>query len=518
LRIAATVDVSSFHDRFRPTNDNDWDAYVNAGLAQPDDKGVVQPMLLERLPRQDDGTWIVNSDGTMKTILTLRKDLRWQDGEPLTSADFVFAFRVYSDREISLLQTVPERYMSSVAAVDDRTFEINWRQTFVEAGAPAKNHLMPIPLHLLGDLFEQDKKAFLASPFWTTEQYVSTGPFAVVSRDPGVRVVLQANPNFVVGRPRIDAVHLEVVPDRNAIVVRLLGGDVDFSEYRSVQAETAQFLGEHWKMNGAGHIYSGLAGARDMWFQRRDVPGHQKAILDVRVRQAFMHAIDREALGRVETAGLAGLADTPYAPTDVLFPRVDRAITKYPLDTRRTEMLLNQAGWTKAADGLFRDASGAALDVEITASSDHPREPLVISDYLKQAGINATPIPTTEEQEADAESRASFPGVAVSSGQPGMYTRVWGANAATAAGGWRGQNRMGYANPQLDALIERLNSALDGRVRDDLNVEMEALISADVALGHLYYTVRPAAAVTSLKGISGLAGSYSWNVWEWRFE
>jgi peptide/nickel transport system substrate-binding protein len=255
-----------------------------------------------------------------------------------------------------------------------------------------------------------------------------------------------------------------------------------------------------------------------MWFQRRDVPGHQKAILDVRVRQAFMHAIDPEALGRVETAGLAGLADTPYAPTDVLFPRVDRAITKYPLDTRRTEMLLNQAGWTKAADGLFRDASGAALDVEITASSDHPREPLVISDYLKQAGINATPIPTTEEQEADAESRASFPGVAVSSGQPGMYTRVWGANAATAAGGWRGQNRMGYANPQLDALIERLNSALDGRVRDDLNVEMEALISADVALGHLYYTVRPAAAVTSLKGISGLAGSYSWNVWEWRFE
>src|SRR5262245_46928007 len=46
LRIAATVDVSVFHDRLKPTNDNHWDAYVNGGLAQLDDKGIVQPMLL----------------------------------------------------------------------------------------------------------------------------------------------------------------------------------------------------------------------------------------------------------------------------------------------------------------------------------------------------------------------------------------------------------------------------------------------------------------------------------------
>jgi peptide/nickel transport system substrate-binding protein len=475
-------------------------------------------MLLERLPSQDDGTWVVNPDGTMKTMLTLRKDLKWQDGQPLTSADVAFAFRVYTDRDISLLSSVPERYISSVTAVDDTTLEVQWKQPYIQAGTPAKDHLMPVPRHLLGELYEQDKKAFLASPFWTTEQYVSTGPFTVVSRDPGVRVIMQANPHFVFGRPNIDAVQMDVVPDRNAIVVRLLAGEVDFSEYRSIQAETAQFLGEQWKSSGGGQVFSGLQGARDMWFQRRDVPGHQKAILDVRVRQAFMHAVDREAVGRAETAGLSGAADTPYPPTDVLWPRVDHAITKYPFDTRRAEMLLNQAGWVRAADGLFRDPSGEALDVEVTASSDHPREPVIISDFLKRAGINAKPIPLTEEQEGDAEFRASFPGVSVSSGSPGMYTRVWGANVATAANGWRGVNRMGYANPQLDALIDRLNSTFDERIRDDLNVEMEGLISADVALGHLYYTVRPAVAVTSLKGITGLGASYSWNVWTWHFE
>ncbi len=518
LRVAGSVDVTVFHDRLRPGNDSPLDPYVNAGLADRDHSQVIHPLLLERLPSQDDGSWIVNPDGTMRTLLTLRKDLRWHDGSPLTSADIVFAFQVYRDRDIPLFSDLPERYMTSVVAVDDRTVEVNWREIYVEAGTPAKNHLAPLPRHLLASLYDQDKKAFLSSPFWTTEQYVGTGPFAVATRDPGVRVTLQANPYFVLGRPNIDTIQFDVVPDKNTIVVRLLAGEVDFAEYRSIQAQDAQTLGEHWKTSGVGQIYNTFQSNRLLWFQHRDVPGHQKAILDVRVRQAIMHAIDREALGRAETAGLAGASDSPFAPTDAIWPRIERAITKYPLDPRRTEALLNQVGWTKAADGLFHNAVGETLDVEITASSDHPKEPLIISDFLKRAGIDARPVPTSEALEADPEYRASFPGASVQSSSPGVYNRVEGAQAATAANNYRGQNRSGYANPQLETLIRRLATTLDERARDDLLVEMEAFVSADVALGHLYYQVRPAVGLRSLKGITGLAGSYAWNVWEWRFE
>src|SRR5439155_8567651 len=257
------------------------------------------------------------------------------------------------------------------------------------------------------------------SSFWTTEQYVGAGAFSVTRRDPGVRVALQANPYFVLGRPNIDAIEFSVVPDKNAIVVRLMAGEVDFAEYRSIQAQDAQSLAEQWKTSGAGQVYSGLQSNRVLWFQQRDVSGHQKGLLDVRVRQALMHAIDREALGREETAGLAGASDSPFPPTDALWPRVERAITKYPLDIRRTEALLNEVGWTKGADGLFRNAGGDSLDLEVTASSDHPKEPVIITDFLKRAGINAKPIPTSEVLEGDPEYRASFPGVSVQSGTPG---------------------------------------------------------------------------------------------------
>jgi peptide/nickel transport system substrate-binding protein len=78
-RVAVTGDSHVFHERLKPVSDNPAGAYVNAGLA---------------------------ADGTMKTTLTLRPDLKWQDGQPLTSADVAFAYRVYRDREIPLMTKV----------------------------------------------------------------------------------------------------------------------------------------------------------------------------------------------------------------------------------------------------------------------------------------------------------------------------------------------------------------------------------------------------------------------------
>lgn len=64
-------------------------------LLYRDDKHVVRGMLAERVPNQSDGSWVVNPDGTMKTVYTLKPDLKWQDGKPHTAHDFVFTWQVY---------------------------------------------------------------------------------------------------------------------------------------------------------------------------------------------------------------------------------------------------------------------------------------------------------------------------------------------------------------------------------------------------------------------------------------
>ena len=325
---------------------------------------------------------------------------------------------------------------------------------------------------------------------------------------------MRANSHFVFGRPAIDSVEMTVVPDKNAIAVRVLAGDVDFVNYSDITTLQATLLREQW--GSTGSILTSMPVNRGLVFQYRDVPNHQRALRDVRVRQAVMHAIDREDLGRVKTAGLAGASDTPYFPEHYLWPRMQSAITKYPLDPRRTETLLNEAGWSKGPDGVFRGSGSEVLDVEVTASSDYPRTPVIIADFLRRAGFDARPNPTPEALDADAEYRASYPGMTAESWGPGEYDNLSATALPTPANNFRGRNRGSYTNPQLQSQIDRLKSTLDQTGRDEVLVELERFTTADVAIGYLYYQVRPAVVVNALKGV--ITYPYTWNTWEWRFE
>src|SRR5439155_340300 len=81
--------------------------------------------------------------------------------------------------------------------------------------------------------------------------------------------------------------------------------------------------------------------------QFREVPGWTRAVSDLRVRRALMHAIDRQTMTDVVNLGLSPPADVYVAPADPLFPDVDRAVSKYPYDPNRAASLLTEAGWQR---------------------------------------------------------------------------------------------------------------------------------------------------------------------------
>src|SRR5581483_10576664 len=95
----------------------------NADLALVDASGTTQPYLAEALPQLNTDSWRVFPDGRMETTYRLRPNLTWQDGEPLTAADFVFAWRVYTTVEGPFSST-PQDKMDSVEAMDPRTLLI----------------------------------------------------------------------------------------------------------------------------------------------------------------------------------------------------------------------------------------------------------------------------------------------------------------------------------------------------------------------------------------------------------
>jgi peptide/nickel transport system substrate-binding protein len=519
LRFAKEVEVAEFASRLGGRQGGAH-RLVNAFLAQPDQRGVVQPYLATRLPSQDDGSWLVNPDGTMRTTWTLRPGVKWQDGQPFTAQDVEFAYRVYLDPEVTLVEdTFPERLMSGVVARDDRTVDVSWKQLYFRAGQPEGPDLTPLPRHLLEDLYTRDKQAFNRSSFWTTEEYVGLGPYRVIKRELGVGVTLNANPDFFLGKPAIDIIEMSVIADPNTVVARLLSGDLEFAEHRLILLEQAGVLQEQWKSSNAGRIFTTPSETVTMGFQMRDVPNHQAGLRDVRVRRALVHAIDREALALAGSAGFAPAADTAYAKDHPLFARMDAAIMKYPYDPRRTEQLMAEAGWTKGTDGLFRNAGGQLFDIEVNVSDIFGPIAPVVADDWKRVGFDSRIKVLSSTERLDRYIRTHFPGVNMESRAPFTYLDLTSAELPTEGNQWRGTNRASWVNPDFDARFARFNQAVNPAERDELAVQLERIVTSEVGQARLFSQVRAAAARSTLQGVKGHNGeSYMFNIHEWSMQ
>lgn len=494
------------------------DNLFQANLMYLDDRDVAQPLLALRGPSQADGSWQVFPDGTMRTTYTLKPDLKWQDGEPLTADDFVFAHAVYTDDEIPVDTRLPEALMTRVLAPDSRTVEIYWNQPFFGAGRLANHDLTPIPRHLMGDLYARDKSAFLSSPYWFSEEHISAGPFRLTAWDRGAGLTFAANPYFALGKPGIDTIRVVFVADANTVVARMLAGGVDV--FPTATTALALTLKERWQADNGGNLYVMSQRVNRLAFQFRDVPGLQRAVLDLRVRQALMHAIDRVALAEAMEGSLGMAADTAYPPGSRLNLRMEQVIARYPFDTGRALALLRDAGWTPGPDGRLLDSGGRTLDVEIR--SNEAQDASIIADYWKQVGVNPTAVLITGINRRDDEYRAHFPATQIASTGQGYLTNLYTPSAPNAATGWRGsQNRGTYNNPEFNRVYEAQFTTLDPAARDDVLVELERITTHDVAVGFTTYNSDPVVARSNVKGLRAASKELSnslWNVWEWTVE
>src|SRR5689334_7922481 len=96
LPTSVRIAVSSETDMFSPklggrTNAAEFNFLMSSPLVLLDEHGAPSPLLAAEQPSRDNGTWVVNPDGTMTTTWHIRDNAKWHDGQPVTAQDFVFA-------------------------------------------------------------------------------------------------------------------------------------------------------------------------------------------------------------------------------------------------------------------------------------------------------------------------------------------------------------------------------------------------------------------------------------------
>jgi peptide/nickel transport system substrate-binding protein len=417
--------------------------------------------------------------------------------------------------------------MEEVLAPDARTVVIRWRRPFPEAamltgtnGADRTTDFTPLPAHIVGTLNLQDRDTFLAHSYWTTD-YVGAGPFRVDRWEPGAFVEAVAFDRHVLGRPRIDRIRLIWNPDANAALATLLAGGAQLPADDPLRFQQGQILKREWEPRGAGTVRYRPTFWRFTQFQFKPDYASPRAVLDPRVRRALNHAVDKEALNAGLFEGEGIMADTLMYSSISYFTALDRAVAKYPFDLRRSEQLMEEAGYRKGADGFYASPSEGRLNFELKViqSAQSDAERAIMAAGFRSAGFDFEEAAFPPAQSNDQQALATFRSLFTTSGPGGEVALVnyTTANIMRPETRWQGRNRGGWSHAEYDRLVDAFQTTLDRNERNQQAVQALTLLSEDVGVMSLYFNLAVLAYPSELKGINIRSGDgeMTWNVHQW---
>src|SRR6266545_34424 len=225
---------------------------VAPGVSVVDGEGQRTPLLASEIPSTERGSWLVFPDGRMQTTWKLRPGITWHDGHPFTSADLVFAATVGRDPELSEFGDVAFTGVERVEAPDPLTVTVYWKRPYTDADAmfapgPEANsgYAEPMPFHILGPLYSEDKNRVRESAYWTTE-FVGHGAFQLREFLPGSMLRLAAYDQYVLGRPKIDEIEVRFITSTPTLVANVLAGEVEMTIGRGLSLEQGLAIRDQW--------------------------------------------------------------------------------------------------------------------------------------------------------------------------------------------------------------------------------------------------------------------------------
>jgi peptide/nickel transport system substrate-binding protein len=446
---------------------------ISPGLSTVDTDGERIPLLAASLPRLQDGSWAVSPDGRMTTTWKLRQGLAWHDGTPFTSEDLVFAATVGRDPELAEFGNRAFVAVDRVEAPDPLTVTVFWKAPNIDADAMFAAFAEPLPAHILGPIYREEKARLRESPYWTSE-FVGSGPFRVREHVPSTLLRLEAFETYALGRPKIDSIEVRFITDTQTLVANVLANEVEMTMGRGLSLEQGLSIRDRWR---EGTLTVGvLKNWIPIYPQLLD--SNPAVVANPQFRRALTHALDRQQMAATVQAGLVPVADTLIAPNHPEYRDVESSIVRYSYDPQRATQMITDLGYTKGPDGVFRDAAGERLTAEIryVTSVDTTRLlSLATADDWRRIGVDAQPLVIPPQANQDRAYRATFPSFELVN-QPGGAEAVAGllhsSGAALASNNYRASsgsfNRSRYMNPEYDALQDRFTTTIQRADRNAL--------------------------------------------------
>jgi len=458
---------------------------VNASPLFFDENYEPQPYLAE--------SWEVAEDG-LSVTLNLRDNAVFHDGEPITSEDVEFSILTSKENHPFSAMFAP---VESVDSSDPLVAVVNLSQPHPAILMAMTPGLLPIiPKHIFDD--GQDIQAH---PRNAGSDFVGSGPFQVVEYEEGERIVLERFDDFFIeGRPYLDEIIIDILPDPNSVILGIDNGDYDMAVQPN-QAAVEQFRDDdRFVVSSDG----GDAIGQIDWL---NLNLRSEALSSVEARQAIAIAVDQPgwrdivALGQ-STQNVTGIQNAS--------PFYNGSATSYEeRDLDRAMELLAEAGLE----------DGFELDMPATAGM------LPTAEFVKQ-NLEDIGVTLNIRQVPDFPTWAAE----VAGGTYDMaYTQVWnwgdpviGVNRSYDCEnridppGVIWSNNSWYCNDEVDALLDEAAVTFDTDARAALYFEATELINQDAPIVYLgkpeSHQIRTTAVQNPPTGIWGVMSPWT-DVW-----
>lgn len=494
---------------------------VVAGLTTLNEKGIRQPQLAEAVPSIENGQWQVFPDGTMQTTHRLREKVLWHDGRPMTSEDLVFTATVVRDPGLTLaVRNADYDLIARVEARDPRTVVVTWREPYFQADAAFSSGGInsfpnPLPRHLLEQAYLTDKATLDQNAFWTTA-YVSAGAFRIRQWEPGSFAALEAFPDYVLGRPKLDEIEVRWFADDNTLLANILAGTIDLTPQASVSMDLGATVRDQWR---DGRIEPYVIGAFTIYPQFNHPS--PTALRDPEFRRALLQAIDRQQMADEFTHRTGQIAHSPIPPDDPAYPFIKDSIVAYAYDPQRAAQTIAGLGFSKGADGFFRDTTGEPMSIKVQSAITSAKLNQTVADYLTRVGIKGEGVTLQSAVATQPEVRYAYGGLDVVNapiGALGMVNQLISASAPLPERNYRapnsGTNRGAYVDAEWDALMRRYVTTIPVPDRMRVLGELIHAQTDQLLIMGLYYTVYAVVMSHRLKNVPpGVAwNSHNWDV------
>ncbi len=439
--------------------------------------------------------WAIEDDG--KTyIFYLDEDARWHDGQPVTADDVVFTFAAHLNPNVSsairpdLASLVgfaeltdadnplmfDDLDVKPVEALDDHTVIFRLEEPFAPFLASLAAPRVPIaPKHIMADESDLNESVMNSAP-------VGSGPFKFVEWRRDESITLETHEEYHGGRPYVDGVLYDIIPEATMRITALVLGNVDVLLYPPA---------DYWQRLIDNPDIGTIAAEDSITFRTLTINHNRPPLDELLVRRALSHAIDSQEIVDVWEAGFATPAHGPIGQVSWAY---EENVTRYPRDVERGRELLVEAGFSPNDDGMMvRD--GSVLELEAVSSEANIGLHELMQEQLRSIGVSL------QITVADAPTRISR----LNDSDFDFYYASWSGSGDPHPNFFRRYHSTGarnyYSNPEVDSLLEAAMRTADVEERAAYYREFQQLVTEDAADLYLYHPVRFYAFTADLHGI-----------------